>query len=85
VPLERCYLKNPALPHNDYLCWRLGSEVFGHSLARKGAVMTSSTANGSALLDNAEARSSGRSAVVGLGVGATADYCEAQRMYSNRG
>jgi GNAT superfamily N-acetyltransferase len=40
---------------------------------------------GTALLDAAEARAAERSAVVGLGVGMTADYGAAQIMYVKRG
>jgi GNAT superfamily N-acetyltransferase len=40
---------------------------------------------GAALMDEAERRVAARSAVVGLGVGMTADYGSAQRMYAKRG
>ena len=40
---------------------------------------------GAALMDEAERRVAIRSAVVGLGVGMTADYGSAQRMYAKRG
>jgi GNAT superfamily N-acetyltransferase len=40
---------------------------------------------GSALLDAAEKRAAGRSSVVGIGVGLTADYGPAQRLYVKRG
>ena len=40
---------------------------------------------GTALLDAAEAKIAERSDVAGIGVGMTADYGQAQRMYSRRG
>lgn len=40
---------------------------------------------GAALMDEAEKRIAARSAIVGLGVGMTADYGSAQRMYAKRG
>jgi ribosomal protein S18 acetylase RimI-like enzyme len=40
---------------------------------------------GESLMDEAEKRVAARSAVVGLGVGMTADYGSAQRMYAKRG
>lgn len=40
---------------------------------------------GAALMDEAEKRATARSAIVGLGVGMTADYGSAQRMYAKRG
>lgn len=40
---------------------------------------------GTSLMDEAEKRVAARSAVVGLGVGMTADYGSAQRMYAKRG
>lgn len=40
---------------------------------------------GAALMDEAEKQVAARSALVGLGVGMTADYGSAQRMYAKRG
>lgn len=40
---------------------------------------------GAALMDEAEKQAATRSAIVGLGVGMTADYGPAQRMYAKRG